>query len=106
MAVDVIDYSACKNPRVKYDVVKNKTTTLVQYNYFTTNILDIDKEIRKDYTMIDSFVVHMCLEGEMSILSDGSLTEITKGETVMIPASLKQLSLQPKTNCKLLEVYI
>lgn len=106
MAVDVIDYTASTNPKTNYEIVKNETRPLVSCEFFTTNILEFDTEIVKDYSMLDSFVSYMCLEGKLQLVSEGNLVEIHKGETVLIPASLKKLTLKPLESSKLLEVYI
>lgn len=106
LAVDVINYSASKNPKTKYEIIKNKSIPLVECDYFTTNILELDKNIERNYTMIDSFVVYMCLEGNIEIESIVNSVEMKKGETVMIPAALKKLILKPQENSKLLEIYI
>ena len=106
MAVDVIDYTASTNPKTNYEIVKNETRPLVSCEFFTTNILELDTEIVKDYSTLDSFVSYMCLEGKLQLVSEGNLVEIQKGETVLIPASLKKLTLKPLELSKLLEVYI
>lgn len=106
MAVDVINYAASVNPKTAYEVVKNKTLPLVQCEYFTTNILEFDKNIEKDYSSIDSFVAYMCLEGETTVETEKNAVKIKKGETVMIPAEVKKLTLKPKGKSKLMEVYI
>lgn len=106
MAVDVIDYTASTNPKTNYEIVKNETRPLVSCEFFTTNILELDTEIVKDYSTLDSFVSYMCLEGKLQLVSEGNLVEIQKGETVLIPASLKKLTLKPLESSKLLEVYI
>lgn len=106
MAVDVIDYTASTNPKTNYEIVKNETRPLVSCEFFTTNILELDTEIVKDYSTLDSFVSYMCLGGKLQLVSEGNLVEIQKGETVLIPASLKKLTLKPLELSKLLEVYI
>lgn len=106
LAVDVIHFSASKNPKTNYELVKNETRPLVECDFFTTNILEFDAEIEKDYSALDSFVSYMCLEGKLEILSEGNSVEIQKGETVLVPANLKKLTLKPVENSKLLEVYI
>ena len=106
MAVDVIDYSGSKNPKTQYIDSKNETIPLVQCKYFTTNIIELDKNIEKDYSELDSFVTYMCLDGSVNIACDNNMVELKKGETVLIPACLKKLTLIPKGNTKLLETYI
>jgi mannose-6-phosphate isomerase len=107
LATDVINFKAEENYKTDYDIVPNKTVNLVECNYFKTNILDFEGAVEKDYNLIDSFVIFMCIEGEFQIQSDADATEIVKkGETVLIPAVLKNLVLKAERQTKLLEVYI
>ena len=106
LAVDAIDYSFEKKYETSYQTEINKTSELVRCPYFTTNILEFDKPQEKDYIELDSFVIYMCLEGDMEITyEEGSIT-VAKGESVLIPAIINNLTLTPKTKTKILEVYI
>lgn len=108
-AVDAIDYSFSKEYRTPYVINKNKSIKVVENQYFTTNILDFDKEIEIDYGRLDSFVVYMAVEGKTLICAPGldEPVEIAKGETVLIPAEMKEIELKPLSgNSRLLEVYI
>ena len=107
LAVDVIDYDAQQNNRIRYSAPNNATTDLVSCDYFTTNLIQFDCPVVKDYYAIDSFVIYMCLDGSATINFGGEYEEqITKGETVLIPASLHDLTLTPKGKTQILEVYI
>ncbi|RKE03770.1 type I phosphomannose isomerase catalytic subunit [Marinifilum flexuosum] len=107
LAVDAIDYSFEKKYRTDYETEINKSKELVRCPYFTTNTLEFDKQIEKDYSQLDSFVIYMCLDGDFTIESeDGITTEVTKGETVLIPAALENVILFPKGKTEILEVYI
>lgn len=106
LAVDAIDYSFEKKYETTYETEKNKTKELVRCAYFTTNILEFDKPVEKDYVELDSFVIYMCLEGDMTITYEEDSLTVAKGESVLIPAIIKNLTLTPKTKTKILEVYI
>lgn len=107
LAVDVIDYDLHSNYRTHYEKIKNKNSLLETCQYFTTNLLEFDKAINKDYSLIDSFVVFMCLDGEFSIEYGGEeYCLVKKGETILLPADLKIIKLLPQVSAKLLEVYI
>lgn len=106
-ALDVIDFSAAKEPKVKYEARMNDLCPLVQCEYFTTGILRFNEPLTRNYGMIDSFVAYMCLEGSIVIESENGLrTPVSKGDTVMIPASLNEIGLIPEGEAVLLEVYI
>jgi len=105
-ALDVIDFEASRQPKTNYTPVLNATTPLVTCDYFTTNMLRFDKRIVRQYAMIDSFVAYMCLEGNFTIEFEGDSTTISKGDTVLIPASIDELTLSPEGEVTLLEVYV
>jgi len=106
-ALDVIDYNPASQTRTIYEPITNKTVNLVECPYFKTNLIQIDKTLEKDYNLIDSFVILMCIEGSFNICyHHNKFEKINKGETVMLPASLKNLSLIPDHKTKIIEVYI
>ena len=107
LALDAIDYSYASEYKSKYSVELNQSSKIVSCPYFTTNVLEFDKEIDKDYNNLDSFVIYMTLEGDFEIIfEDGNVT-VEKGETILIPASLESVQLKPKSGkTKILEVYI
>ncbi len=107
LALDAIDFSYLDDYKTKYTPVPNKSTEIVSCKYFTTNILEFDKTIEKDYFKIDSFVIYITLEGNFEIETEAGTEKIAKGETVLIPANIDILKIKPiNGKVKLLEVYI
>jgi mannose-6-phosphate isomerase len=107
LALDVIDFTYMDNYKTKYSAELNKSTEIVSCKYFTTNILEFNQAVEKDYNQLDSFVIYIILEGDFEIETEETTEKATKGETVLIPASTEFLKLTPKTGkVKLLEVYI
>jgi len=107
LALDAIDYSFEKKYRSDYQAKANESTELVRCPYFTTNLIELDREIEKDYNELDSFVIYMCLEGGFEI--DYGVEEkvsVSKGESVLVPAVLTNIVLNPLAKSKILEVYI
>jgi len=105
-ALDAIDYNYYKEYKTSYVYSKNKTSNIIDNPYFFTNLLFFDEAIEKDYTLIDSFVIYICVEGLFDIQYTGGKTSVSKGETVLLPADLKSVILFPHASSKLLEVYI
>ncbi len=106
LALDAIDYSLEERYETQYADSLNQSSQLATCEYFTTNKLTFDQEIKKDYSKLDSFVIYMCLDGEFEIeYATGNIT-LEKGETILIPAKLKDLVLKPKDQVEMLEVYI
>jgi len=108
MALDVMDYKKVKNPKVSYKQEKNSPVELVSCPYFTTNRFDLSRPMGRDYYQFDSFVILMCIEGSCEVGTvNGSKEMMKKGETVLIPASLNSIELNPiGGSASLLEVYI
>jgi mannose-6-phosphate isomerase len=107
LALEAIDFSYLDDYKTKYIAELNKTTEIVSCRYFTTNILEFDKPIEKDYNNLDSFVIYMNLEGNFIIETEEGTDQVAKGETILIPASIEFVKLNPQNGkVKLLEVYI
>ena len=104
IALEAFDFEMPDNYRVKYSLDSNSSTELVSCPYFTTNVLDVTEPILKENTH-DSFVIYMCVEGAASLEVDGTITEISMGETVLIPACIERFTISAN-HAKLLEVYI
>jgi mannose-6-phosphate isomerase len=105
-ALDVIDFSACKQPKTAYRSIQNEVCELVKCNYFTTNLLEFTNSIVRDYSGIDSFVIYMCLSGSYTIKYTTATILVNKGDTILIPACISEVKLIPEQESKLLEVYI
>lgn len=107
LATDVIDFSKQEEHAIHYPIHENHTEELVSCHYFTTNYLKFDKEVEKDYFDLDSFVIYMCLDGKFNLVYEiDKNVEVSKGETVLIPACMKNISLYPQVESQILEIYI
>ncbi|HQE55429.1 class I mannose-6-phosphate isomerase, partial [Tenuifilum sp.] len=107
LAVDVIDFARVRNPKSHPVDEVNKTSELSTCKYFTVNRLTFNNAMQRDYNMLDSFVIYLCIDGECSVVyASGSSERLTKGETLLLPADLKDIILRPQGKCSLLEVYV
>ncbi len=107
LAVDAINYTDRERHKQEYSIENNMRTTLVDTAWFTTGIMKFDKAVEKDFNFIDSFVIYMCIAGETEIIDGHSEpVSLTMGETVLIPSSLKTITLLPKGETQLLEIFI
>lgn len=106
LAKDAIDFTVYDSYKTDYESKHNQTNELVSCEYFTTNLLEIDKAIEKDISSIDSFIIYMCLEGTC-ILKDNKQNKITlsKGETTLIPADTQNIVIT-SGEAKLLETFV
>ncbi|WP_088655709.1 type I phosphomannose isomerase catalytic subunit [Geofilum rhodophaeum] len=105
-ALDAIDYKAYPDYRTAYEVVPNTVSPVVSCPYFTTSVLELDGPLTRDYYSLDSFVILICTEGAARLVYEGGEVAVAKGETVLIPAELRQLTFYPEGQARLLEVYV
>ncbi|MDL2319553.1 class I mannose-6-phosphate isomerase [Alistipes sp. OttesenSCG-928-B03] len=91
-----------------YDItrrpVKNTAVEMAESPYFTTNLLDIEGDVQRDFHLTDSFVVYVCVDGECLLRTPNGGERIRRGETVMLPAVIDEVTLSGRA--RLLEVYM
>jgi len=105
-ALGALDYNVYPDYKSQYQDQKNKPVNLVTCPYFTTNKLLFDKPTTRDLAGIDSFVIYICLEGEITLKSEGQSFPLVKGDVILIPAVINQIEFQSTSGYKLLESYI
>jgi len=107
MALKALDYNHYESYRTQYEHAINLTSQIADCRYFITNVLQFNRNVEKDLNFIDSFVIYMCLEGSYSLrYTDSEIINVDKGETVLVPAVIKNIELIPKDTSRILEVYI
>jgi mannose-6-phosphate isomerase len=106
LALDAIDFNASGKNKIRKGVRLNKPVNLVSCGFFDTNIIKFNIVTERDYNLIDSFVIYICTEGRFSIRWEGKQEEVTKGETVLLPALIRNLDLVPEPDATLLEIFI
>jgi len=106
LALDAIDFNQTGESKIRLKPELNISENLVSCEFFNTNIISFNKAIDKEYYSNDSFVVYICIEGEFLICWDGNSDRVTKGETVLLPAMIKEVTLKPINEASLLEVYV
>jgi mannose-6-phosphate isomerase len=106
-ALEAIDFMVHDSYKTIYPFIKNKTVNAINCRYFNTNIMNFNKPVEKDFSFIDSFIIYMCTEGKGEIIyGDDESVSFKKGETILIPALLKNLTIKPEGYSTLLEVYL
>ena len=106
LAVEAIDYNVYKDYKTEYEDRVNETVKLVESPYFTTNIIHLKQAIKKDYSELDSFVIHLCVEGEFDLKYEDEVVTVKKGEALLLPAIFEKVEIYPLGEAKILEVYI
>jgi len=104
IALEAYDFEMPDNYRVIYNRDSTGSEQLVSCPYFTTNVIDLKGTLSKE-NRYDSFMIYICAEGTATLDVNGHLTELSMGETVLIPACIETFSISAN-HAKLLEVYI
>ncbi len=102
LALDAINFQKQETQKI-YFKEPNQSNLVVDCPFFTTHFIPVDGTFEVVKTG-DSFTVYMCMEGEFIIASDGNEYSYKKGDTVLLPAQLKNYSLIG--NASILEIYI
>src|ERR1700744_345092 len=105
-ALAAIDYKHYPDYKTKYQPEKDKTVHLVSCPYFTTNVLDAPKDAEKDYSALDSFVIYVCLEGELVVKYNGGEYPVKMGDCILLPKTIDKVTLDTVSGFKILESYI
>jgi mannose-6-phosphate isomerase len=105
-ALAAIDYKKYPDYRTNYVPQKNEDVHLVSCPYFTTNVMDYTEGVKKDYSALDSFVIHVCLEGSYDLQYNGITYPVKMGECLLVPNTVNDVELTTTTGFKILESYI
>ena len=101
-ALEAINYKTTQAKR-DYSKIENESNTIVDCSYFTTNFIPLDGQISVSKNG-DSFTVYMCVEGSFELKWDENRYSYSKGDTVLIPASVTEYHINGKAS--VLEIYI
>ena len=107
LAKDAIDYTLYPDYRTHYKAHTNATVQLADCKYFTTNLIDLDTIMVRDFSQLDSFVVYICVEGRATLRDNkGNEILVHQGQTVLIPADTDVVTISPVPGAKFMETYI
>lgn len=107
LAKDAIDYTLYPDYRTHYTEKENVPVELASCKYFTTNLLELNEPLSRDFASLDSFVVYICMEGKATIKDDkGNEITIHQGQTVLIPADTNNVTITPAPGAKFMETFI
>ena len=92
LAIDAIDYdNLTTERRVGYDR-QSPRATLVDSSFFTVSRVLVDGEQQAMPMPFDAFLVVVNVDGEAVLEADGVATPLAQGETVLVPAEVRSLS--------------
>jgi mannose-6-phosphate isomerase len=101
LALDAINYKTT-NSKINYSKNSNELNATVQSQYFTTSILFLEKDFLLNIN--EKFVILMCIDGTFEIEHDSIIYTFKKGDTILLPAILKNIIL--KGNATILHITI
>lgn len=104
-ALDAIDYQKKDDFKVQYSHSLNEHNTMVSCPYFITNYLKLNRNLPVAISARDSFHIYMCVKGQGAITYGDLTMPIQKGETILVPASCEQITIETN-DIELLEVYL
>ena len=107
LAKDAIDFKLYDSYQTSYSRKENQPVELESCRYFTTNLLELTKDLTRDYSNIDSFVAYICMGGACTIRDNkGNDLSVKQGETILIPADTESVQINPEGDVLLLETYV
>ncbi|HEX8377788.1 MAG TPA: type I phosphomannose isomerase catalytic subunit [Pedobacter sp.] len=104
-ALAALDYEVYDEYKSLYDKKTNEAVHVVSCPYFTTNILEFTQPVTRDYSF-DSFVIHVCVAGSYTLNYGSESLNVRMGDSVLIPATIKEVKLETDGGYKILESYI
>ena len=107
LAKEAIDFKLHSSYKTDYEQNKNHPVKLVSCPYFTTHLLEIDRQMERSYETLDSFVIYICMEGSCLLQDNkGNRVTLRQGETLLLPANTASVTIQPGEVTRLLETFI
>ena len=106
LAKDAIKFDDCSGKAVTYKATENIPVNVVTSPFFTTNVLELDHEIMRDYRENDTFVVLIVTAGEATLVSGNQQMDVCQGETVLISADTPGVTIRPHGQLTALETYV
>jgi mannose-6-phosphate isomerase len=105
-ALEAIDFKYYKNYKTKYKIIQNTSSEILKTKYFSTNIISLTQKIQKDYSIFDSFIIYICIEGYFELIYESNTMSLKAGDVVLLPSEIKKYQLSPLQNSKIIEVYL
>ncbi len=105
-ALEVIDFEVKDYYKTKYQIKENQASLMIECPFFTTNIIEVEGKINVNHFNKDSFVIYLCVSGNVIFANNDFEIKLNYGETLLIPNSLNKFEIRSNNKSKLLEVFI
>lgn len=101
-ALDAIDFKHYPNYKPPFVDHRNQTNSIISTPFFTTNKLTLDQTLDLDRSNLDCFKIYIGVGGNGKVAGES----IKFGEVMLVPAEMKNYSIEPEGELELLEAYI
>lgn len=102
-----IDYTVLPDYRTRYDAKENAPALLASCRYFTTHLMKLTRPFEMKVDELDSFVILICTKGNGTVTDDcGNSMTVKQGESILVPATTKSLSIAPQCDMELLGSWV
>lgn len=105
-AREAIDFNDTGVQAVEYQLRMNVPVTVVKSPFFSTNVLNVDTDLLRDYSESDTFVILVVVEGEAEITCGTHEIRARRGQSLLVPASALGITINPAKTCRIIETYI
>lgn len=106
LAREAINFNDADVKAVDYIQRMNVPVTVVRTPYFSTNVLNVDTDLLRDYSESDTFVILVVVDGEAEITCGDESVTAKRGQTLLVPASALGIKINPAKTCRIIETYI
>lgn len=105
LAVDAIDFEADADLLHKqYNLQRGGEAKVIDSPYFTMVMQDVASKRVIDRSMLDSFIIYICLSGSVRLTANGAEERLAMGELVLIPAEVDEICFEG--DAQLMEVFV
>lgn len=105
LALAALDFGCQPGYATRYPRQRNRVTTLVACDHFRTNLLPFDHGTTREYDG-SSAVIHVCVDGAYRLHHGDAVLEVRRGDSVLIPATLRRVRLSTQTGFTALETFV
>lgn len=104
-ALAAINFDDLDSGKIEYRAVENQPVPVVSCKYFDTSVIVVCGSTTLDFSQTDSFEILMCVEGKATISAGDFSTEMSLGETLLVPACTDSVKVDADS-AKMLNVFI
>ena len=105
-AFDAIDFNDDRGRAVDYTPQLDEAVKVVESPFFTTEVIKAAREMKLDFSGIDSFKVIIAVEGKCVVEVGDEAVVLTRGKSLLIPATAQSVDLIPTPRFSGLVTYI